>query len=114
MRGPQPADRGARDPHAEHAHPTHVHARACIPSRAARHACLARARAQARSINKSLLGLGKCISVLAQPPAGGGQPLVPYRDSVLTWILRDALGGNAHTLMLCAVSACVIALMAWE
>ena len=54
---------------------------------------------EARSINKSLLGLGKCISMLAQ----GGQGPVPYRDSVLTWILKDALGGNAHTLMLCAV-----------
>ena len=57
---------------------------------------------EAKSINKSLLGLGKCISQLAQ---GGGGPagLVPYRDSVLTWLLKDALGGNAHTLMLCAV-----------
>ena len=55
--------------------------------------------AEARNINKSLLGLGKCISMLAQ----GTNNVVPYRDSVLTWLLKDALGGNAHTLMLCAV-----------
>ena len=55
--------------------------------------------AEARNINKSLLGLGKCISMLAQ----GTSSVVPYRDSVLTWLLKDALGGNAHTLMLCAV-----------
>ena len=54
---------------------------------------------EAKSINKSLLGLGKCISQLAQ----GGSSVIPYRDSVLTWLLKDALGGNAHTLMLCAV-----------
>ena len=55
--------------------------------------------AEARNINKSLLGLGKCISQLAQNVNGP----IPYRDSVLTWLLKDALGGNAHTLMLCAV-----------
>ena len=56
---------------------------------------------EAKSINKSLLGLGKCIQQLASDKGNNG--VVPYRDSVLTWILKDALGGNAHTLMLCAV-----------
>ena len=55
--------------------------------------------AEAKSINKSLLGLGKCITQLAQ----GSSQLVPYRDSTLTWILKDALGGNSHTIMICAV-----------
>ena len=54
---------------------------------------------EAKNINKSLLGLGKCITHLARSSGG----VIPYRDSVLTWILKDALGGNAHTLMLCAV-----------
>ena len=37
---------------------------------------------------------------------GLGRPLVPYRDSTLTWLLKDALGGNAHTvLMVCHESA---------
>eukprot|EP00900_Chrysochromulina_parva_P013585 jgi/Chrpa1/22227/Chrysochromulina_OHIO_Genome00012814-RA len=54
---------------------------------------------EARSINKSLLGLGKCISMLAQAEKGP----VPYRESVLTWLLKDALGGNSYSLMLCAV-----------
>ncbi|KAL1519614.1 hypothetical protein AB1Y20_023127 [Prymnesium parvum] len=60
---------------------------------------LAGSENEAKNINKSLLGLGKCITQLAQ----GGLSVVPYRESVLTWILKDALGGNAHTLMLCAV-----------
>lgn len=58
---------------------------------------------EAKSINKSLLGLGKCIAQLAHGHGAPHAGLVPYRDSVLTWILKDALGGNAHTLMLCAV-----------
>ena len=32
---------------------------------------------------------------------------MPYRDSTLTWLLKDALGGNAHTLMVCAVDPTV-------
>ena len=58
---------------------------------------------ETRSINKSLLGLGKCITLLAQGAGAPGGQLVPYRDSTLTWLLKEALGGNAHTLMVCAV-----------
>jgi len=50
-------------------------------------------------INTSLLALGKVISALCEK-----QSHVPYRDSKLTRLLQDALGGNAHTLMIACVS----------
>ncbi|XP_067941126.1 kinesin-like protein KIF14 [Watersipora subatra] len=58
------------------------------------------------SINKSLLTLGKVISVLAEQnvQAKKRKLFVPYRDSVLTWLLRESLGGNARTAMLATVS----------
>jgi len=34
-----------------------------------------------------------------------GNPVVPYRESILTWIMKDTLGGNCETLMLCCVSS---------
>ncbi|KAJ9447580.1 Kinesin-like protein unc-104 [Diplonema papillatum] len=58
------------------------------------------------NINKSLATLGQVISALAdQATAGKKQPKhIPYRDSVLTWILKENLGGNSKTIMLAAVS----------
>lgn len=35
---------------------------------------------------------------------GKGKGIVPYRDSCLTRILQNALGGNSKTLMICAIS----------
>jgi Kinesin motor domain len=84
-------------------------------------------------INKSLSTLGRVIAALADPrrqalnnsPAGSGRnsprpgtptarggpgrrapPLevVPYRDSVLTWLLKDSLGGNSKTAMVACIS----------
>ncbi|KAK6997914.1 StAR-related lipid transfer protein 9, partial [Biomphalaria glabrata] len=80
-------------------------------------------------INKSLVTLGNVISVLAQSslinfsietinPSPGtrgsidstGSPTrlrnfyIPYRDSVLTWLLKDSLGGNSKTLMIATIS----------
>ena len=55
---------------------------------------------EAGAINKSLSTLGTVISALASDKGGH----VPYRDSVLTWLLKDGLGGNARTAMLANIS----------
>lgn len=56
------------------------------------------------SINKSLSVLGKVIATLAERETSKKQVVIPYRDSVLTRLLQNALGGNSKTLMICAVS----------
>ncbi|XP_073408774.1 stAR-related lipid transfer protein 9 [Dendrobates tinctorius] len=86
------------------------------------------------NINRSLVTLGIVISALAQnsqmtsssqsinsilsdgdsgiPVSTSGssttgsrrQPFVPYRDSILTWLLKDSLGGNSKTIMIATVS----------
>uniref|UniRef100_A0A6Q2Z290 Kinesin family member 13Bb n=1 Tax=Esox lucius TaxID=8010 RepID=A0A6Q2Z290_ESOLU len=55
------------------------------------------------NINKSLSTLGLVISALADQGAGKTK-FVPYRDSVLTWLLKDSLGGNSRTAMVATVS----------
>lgn len=58
---------------------------------------------EANAINTSLSTLGKVIQALVDRSNGKNvQP--PYRDSVLTQLLREALGGNSRTLMVCALS----------
>ncbi|KAJ3321080.1 Kinesin- protein 12 [Boothiomyces sp. JEL0866] len=57
---------------------------------------------EALSINKSLLTLGKCISALADPKKTGGH--VPFRDSKLTKLLSDSLGGKGSALMISCIS----------
>ena len=52
------------------------------------------------NINKSLTTLGLVISALAS----GKSKFVPYRDSVLTWLLKDSLGGNSKTAMIATIS----------
>uniref|UniRef100_A0A8C0G4D6 Kinesin family member 13A n=1 Tax=Chelonoidis abingdonii TaxID=106734 RepID=A0A8C0G4D6_CHEAB len=57
------------------------------------------------NINKSLSTLGLVISSLADQAAGKGKnKFVPYRDSVLTWLLKDNLGGNSQTAMIATIS----------
>ncbi|CEJ58726.1 Putative Kinesin family protein [Penicillium brasilianum] len=60
------------------------------------------------NINKSLTTLGRVIAALADPKKirGGrkGKELVPYRDSILTWLLKDSLGGNSKTAMIACIS----------
>ncbi|GFS03274.1 kinesin-like protein KIF16B [Elysia marginata] len=59
------------------------------------------------SINKSLVSLGNVISLLAERSDNGGKgkhAFIPYRDSVLTWLLKDSLGGNAKTIMIATIS----------
>ena len=57
------------------------------------------------AINKSLSTLGRVIEALAKqakhPGKAGG--CIPYRDSVLTMLLKESLGGNSKTVMLAAV-----------
>ncbi|XP_052091437.1 kinesin-like protein KIF28 [Mytilus californianus] len=55
------------------------------------------------AINQSLSCLGNCIAALADN-AGGKKTRVPYRDSVLTKLLKNALGGNSKTIMIAALS----------
>ncbi|KAM4588435.1 kinesin-like protein KIF21B isoform 4-T4 [Odontesthes bonariensis] len=54
------------------------------------------------SINCGLLALGNVISALGDQCKKGGH--VPYRDSKLTRLLQDSLGGNSHTLMIACIS----------
>lgn len=59
------------------------------------------------NINKSLTTLGLVISKLADQSSGSGKnrdKFVPYRDSVLTWLLKDNLGGNSKTVMVATIS----------
>lgn len=66
------------------------------------------------NINKSLTTLGRVIAALADPRSARGsqQPssprktrdIVPYRDSILTWLLKDSLGGNSKTAMIACIA----------
>uniref|UniRef100_A0A673XVA2 Kinesin family member 4 n=1 Tax=Salmo trutta TaxID=8032 RepID=A0A673XVA2_SALTR len=55
------------------------------------------------SINRGLLSLGNVISALGDE-SKKGTGFVPYRDSKLTRLLQDSLGGNSHTLMIACIS----------
>lgn len=59
-------------------------------------------------INKSLTTLGRVIAALADPRRHGKgrrtRDVVPYRDSVLTWLLKDSLGGNSKTAMVACIA----------
>ncbi|KAH8030276.1 hypothetical protein HPB51_006708 [Rhipicephalus microplus] len=57
-------------------------------------------------INKSLVTLGTVISALAELSTSNSRKrvFIPYRDSVLTWLLRDSLGGNSKTIMIATIS----------
>lgn len=56
------------------------------------------------TINKSLTTLGKVIAALEQNSKKKQGQFIPYRDSVLTWLLRENLGGNSKTAMIAAIS----------
>ncbi|NXP04567.1 KI18B protein, partial [Thinocorus orbignyianus] len=59
------------------------------------------------NINRSLLALINVINALAD--AKNKKPHIPYRDSKLTRLLKDSIGGNCRTIMIAAVSPCVLA-----
>jgi kinesin family protein 1 len=68
-------------------------------------------RKEGIGINKSLTTLGQCISQLcvkSQTKKGGKDVHVPYRDSVLTWLLKESLGGNAKTIMIAAIRSLLL------
>jgi hypothetical protein len=54
-------------------------------------------------INSGLLALGNVISVLGSDKVMDDQVHVPYRESKLTRLLQDSLGGNSKTLMIACV-----------
>ncbi|NXG05364.1 KI18A protein, partial [Sakesphorus luctuosus] len=56
---------------------------------------------EGKNINRSLLALGNVINALADPKH---QKHIPYRNSKLTRLLKDSLGGNCRTIMIAAVS----------
>lgn len=61
-------------------------------------------------INKSLVTLGSVISALSEAASAqqtstqNKKLFIPYRDSTLTWLLKDSLGGNAKTIMIATIS----------
>lgn len=63
------------------------------------------------NINKSLTTLGRVIGALADPRHARlhnsnrkSKDVVPYRDSILTWLLKDSLGGNSKTAMIACIA----------
>ncbi|WIA37749.1 hypothetical protein OEZ86_014626 [Tetradesmus obliquus] len=65
---------------------------------------------EALNINKSLLCLGNVVTALAERSEGRRNTHIPYRDSKLTRLLEDSLGGNAATALL----ACITPLPEWH
>lgn len=56
-------------------------------------------------INKSLLNLGNCIEAIVEKAKHPSKTItVPFRDSSLTKLLKESLGGNSKTILLCAIS----------
>eukprot|EP00759_Apiculatamorpha_spiralis_P031898 PhF_6_TR33624/c0_g1_i1/m.49108 len=66
---------------------------------------------ETKSINKSLFALGKVISALCEASALPAHQqhtvFIPYRDSTLTKLLMDSLGGNCKTLMVATVNPAI-------
>ncbi|KAI9898313.1 hypothetical protein N3K66_006673 [Trichothecium roseum] len=59
------------------------------------------------NINRSLTTLGRVIAALSDAKAlrsGKRKDVVPYRDSILTWLLKDSLGGNSKTAMIACIA----------
>lgn len=60
---------------------------------------------ESTNINRSLSTLGNVISALAEISSGAKRKIVvPYRESILTKLLQNALGGNSKTVMIAALS----------
>ena len=63
-------------------------------------------RDEGSNINKSLLALGTCINILSDKNKKNS--FVPYRDSKLTRLLKDSLGGNISTIMIACISPSIL------
>ncbi|KAJ1922203.1 hypothetical protein H4219_000065 [Mycoemilia scoparia] len=66
--------------------------------------CVGERAKEGISINSGLLALGNVISALSETSQKSGQQYVPYRDSKLTRLLQDSLGGNSQTLLIACIS----------
>lgn len=62
---------------------------------------------ESKKINQSLSALGNVIAALTDPKGRNGRPHIPYRDSKLTRILEDSLGGNCKTTFMAMISPAV-------
>ncbi|GAB4823415.1 hypothetical protein N2152v2_010461 [Parachlorella kessleri] len=62
---------------------------------------------ESKKINQSLSALGNVIAALTDPKGKDGRPHIPYRDSKLTRILEDSLGGNCKTTFMAMISPAV-------
>ena len=56
------------------------------------------------NINRSLLALGNCINALHENNSKNLTNYIPFRDSKLTRLLKDSLGGNCRTVMIANIS----------
>ena len=56
------------------------------------------------NINKSLLALGNCINMLHENTQKNQTNYIPFRDSKLTRLLKDSLGGNCRTVMIANIA----------
>jgi kinesin family protein 18/19 len=56
------------------------------------------------NINRSLLALGNCINMLHENNVKNQQNYIPFRDSKLTRLLKDSLGGNCRTVMIANIA----------
>ncbi|XP_063908134.1 kinesin-2b-like [Zophobas morio] len=75
--------------------------------RASNRCCTTSRFREGANINKSLVALGNVISALAEDTKcskGIRRRFIPFRDSVLTWLLKDTLGGNSDTVMIATIS----------
>ncbi|AYU77734.1 kinesin, putative [Leishmania donovani] len=59
---------------------------------------------QARNINLSLLALGSCIEAVATRGRGSSRPIPEFRNSTLTKLLKDYIGGNSISTMMVTIS----------
>lgn len=59
---------------------------------------------EAKSINLSLTYLEQVIVSLNQKIKNKAKPHIPYRNSLLTTLLKDSLGGNCKTVMIATIS----------